>query len=437
MAWGVLFAVIAAFYVTTFSFRRISDTDLNSYQTRALALHGDVDLARYGDRLSTRRSFVIVHDGRRFSPYGVGVSVTTLPIYAIGARAGASDRTLLAAAVIPFVAAGAIVMLSLLLRLFPRVIAVGATTVYAFGTTLWPLASMAFFQHGPASFYQALGLGGLFSRGRRAPALAGIGFSLAAFIRPTLFIPLFIVGALYLIEDRAKAFLYAVGTLPAVLGVLVQNRWIWGSWFAGGYSEAGVGFSGEVPRALQGLLFGWWRGLFVYSPVLILGIVGGVLALKRMNGFVERRMITVGISSVALIFFYSKWSTWFGGQNQFGYRYLLDIVPFLVILGAYGVARSERLRVVAIPLGLLSVMTMAFGAAPNRFGWDFTFFPKDVEHTSLGQSWIVFFDKPLGSVLRLAGVAAIGGLMYVLAPGKRSGSMALGGPAETREAALA
>jgi hypothetical protein len=412
IAWGLLFGAIVALYAATFSFRNISDTDLNSYQTRALALHGDVRLDRYGDKIPNRRN-AAVHDGRRYSIYGVGVSLPALPIYAIAARRGASDRALQAAASIPFVAASALILLRVLLRLVPRGVAVGAFTVYAFGTTMWPVAAMGFFQTGPIALFQALGLAGVFSRGRWSAVLAGSGFGAAAMVRPTLLIPLFAIGVLYLIEERGQALLCAVAAIPPLAVAAVQNRWIWGSWASGGYSHAGVGFHADVPRALFGQLFGWYRGIFVYSPVLIVAAAGCLIA-ARMQGFVERRIVVLGLASLALILFNSRWSAWYGGTNQFGYRLLLDIVPFLVILMAYGVARSDRLRTIALPLGVLSVMTMAFGAAPNDFGWDGKIFPKEVSDTSFGQAWINFVHHPAGGVLRVLGVVALAFAAYAV-----------------------
>ncbi|MFY9587294.1 MAG: hypothetical protein WAT66_07560 [Actinomycetota bacterium] len=422
--WAILFALMGAFYVATFSFRNISDTDLTSYQTRALALHGDVDLTRYGDKIPNRRN-VATHDGDRYSIYGIGVSLPVLPLYAILARTSVSDRTLQAVASISFVVAGALILLRLLLQLFPRAIAVGSTVIYAFGTTMWPVAAMGFFQTGPASLFQAIGLTGLFSRTKAAPALAGFGFAMAAFIRLPLFIPLFCVGVFYLVEERRKGFLFAAAAAPAIAAVLIQNRWIWGSWLSGGYSEAGVGFHADVPRALWGLMFGWYRGILAYSPILAVGIAGALLAVRRISSFVERRMIVLAVSSLAVILFTSRWSAWYGGTNQFGYRLLLDVVPFVVVLTAYGLARSERLRMIALLLGALSIMTMTFGAAPNDFGFDSgPLFPSALADTSLGQAWINFIHHPVGGVVRLLGVAGVGGLLFALAPERSDGQTA-------------
>lgn len=414
VVWGFLFFAMTAFYATTYSFRSINDTDLNSYMTRALVLHGDVDIARYApqpDKITSRFGYTVYRDGHRYTITSVAISLTAAPLYALFVRLDLSDLALQAAASIPFVVAGALLLFRLLLQLVPKAVAVGGTVIYAFGTTMWPVAAMGFFMHGPASLYQAIGLTGLFSTKPRAALLAGLGFGAAAWVRPQLAVPLVLVGILYLIENKRGFFLYGAGVLPALLGVLIQNRWLYGTWFTTGYNQAEVGWQGDVPHATFQLLFGWWRGIFIYSPVLIVGVLGALLAAGNIRGFVERRMVILGVASMALVLVYALRSDWTGGLNQFGYRYLLDIVPFLVVLTAFGVARARSLRALALPLGVLSVMIMVVGAESNDYGWDATQFPRDVEHTPLGQSWIVFVDRPLGAVLRLVGVAAIAGLL--------------------------
>jgi hypothetical protein len=255
----------------------------------------------------------------------------------------------------------------------------------------------------------------MFGRRTWGPLIAGLGFGAATFVRPTLAIPLALIGLMYLIENRRDTLRYALGAALPLAGILIQNRWIWGTWFAGGYSEAGVGFSAAMPDALWGLLLGWWRGLFAYTPAFVVAFATWFLSARRIRERFERRFFFLGLCSIALILFYSKWSTWHGGLNQFGYRYLLDIVPFLTVLLAHGIARNERLRTVAIPLGVLSVMTMAFGAASNDFGWDATFNATRFVDASVGQAWIYFIDTPWWAALRLAGVAAMGVVLFKLA----------------------
>jgi hypothetical protein len=205
-----------------------------------------------------------------------------------------------------------------------------------------------------------------------------------------------------------------------LMALAVQNRVYWGGWFSGGYFEAGIGFQAPWPKTLYRLLFGLWRGLFVYSPALLLGVAGAVMAARRAKGFVEGRLIVLGLSAIGTTLFVSRWSDWHGGVNQFGYRLLLEVVPFLVVLGAYAVARVDRLRPVAVLLGGLSILTMTWGAALSPNGLDGELFASRLTDTSLGQAWIIFFDHPIQSLARLAGVATLAALMFALAKWKGS-----------------
>jgi hypothetical protein len=422
---GVLFAVLVGFYAATYSYRSITDTRINSLQTRALVEHGSIDLSRYPkvrtfERPDLTARQIVPRDGRLYSVYGLGISLVAAPIYAPLVRLDASESFMEGAVGVLFVAGAVLLMYRLLGSVAPPAIAAGATAVFAFGTTMWTVASMAFFQQGPVVFFECLGLNGLFSRHRLAPALAGLGFGTATFVRPTAAIPLVLVGLFYLVDDRRAAGWYALGAAAPLLVLALQNRVVWESWLSGGYSQTRVGFDAPWPSTIWRVTFGWWRGIFVYSPVLLLGIAGAILAARRPRGFVERRLIVVGTSSLAAILFISRWTEWHGGINQFGYRLLLEVVPFLVVLGVYAVTSVDRLRPLAVLLGGLSILTMTWGAAPSPNGWDGKLFAREFLDTSLGQAWVAFFDHPIEGLLRLAGVAAVCGLMFFLA--RRTGA---------------
>ena len=428
VAFVALFLVLVGFLASTYSYRRITDTELNSFQTRALVLHGDVDLARY-PRAHNPAFFSAERGGHLYSIYGVGVTVVAAPLYVVLARTDTSESFREGAAAIPFVAAAVLLMYVLLSRLVDRRLAVAGAFMFGFGTTMWPLASMAMFQHGPVAVFQLIGLIGLFSDKPRAPAVAGVGFAGAAFIRPTTGIAFALVGLLYLARGKRAVGRYAAGSLFPIAGIVIQNRWIWGTWMTGGYSQSGIGFDGDMPSALWGLTLGWWRGMFVYSPFLLLGVVGLVMALRGIHGDVGQKLAVLGVAVVGTVVLYSRWSTWHNGLNQFGYRYLLDIVPFLVVLATYAASRSERVRTYAIPLAAISLLTMTFGAAPDNHGLDGVTFATRVQDSSLGEAWIRFFDAPLKGLWRLAGLAAVAAVFAFLAP--RSTARSLFAPRET------
>ena len=404
---GAVFASILVLYGLTFSFRAITDTNMNSLQTRALVLHGDVDLSRYGELPAIPGQFA-KRGGQILSVYGVGISIVAAPIYFVLVHLGASEHLLQGAVGALYAAAAAVVFHTVVRRIAPPALAAAATIVFAFGTTMWTVASMGLFLQGPVVFFECLALAGLFSRKPSGVTLAGFAMGMATFIRPTAVIPLAIIGIFYLTQGRRSVTSYALAALVPVLAVVAQNQLLWGSWLTGGYSYQPYGFHASMPHALWGLTFGLWRGLFVYSPILLLALIGVMLAWRDRRGTFESRLIFLAVSSAATILFYSKWTIWWGGLNQFGYRLLLETMPFLMILVVYAVVRVDRLRPLALLLGSLSVLTMTWGAASSRGGWDGELFATKFRDTSLGQSWIVFFDKPLQGIARLAGVAIVG-----------------------------
>lgn len=411
----LVFLLLSGFYLATFDYRGISDTRLNSLQTRSLVTHGDIDLARYGS--GTSRTYVVHRDDHVYSIYGIGVSLVAAPLYLLGSRFDVADSTLEGVAAIAAVAAAGAILFRLLLQLVPARIASVGLVVFAFGTTMWPVAAMALFQHGPVALLQAIGLNGVFSHKRSSPAVAGFGFAAATLIRTPAVILLVVMGLFYLTQGKRSVALYIAGAAMPMGAFLLQNRWLWGVWLTTGYAQIGDKFhGGNVPRGVFALLFGWWRGIFVYSPILLAGVLGWLTALRSPKGFIERRMVFLGGSCLLSVLLYAGYPQWWGGLNQFGYRYLLDIVSPLVVLGAWAMARQPRLRPIAMLLAVLSIMNMSFGMAGNRFGWDFAMFPRAFGDTPLGQAWIVFVHYPTGSILRLLGVAAIAAILAALAP---------------------
>jgi hypothetical protein len=402
------FASLYAFFASTFDFRNLTDTDLNSRQTEQLVRHGNVDLSA---QKLLPAEFAFHHDGHVYSEFGVGISVIAAPLYFVPIHLGASRAFMAGGAAIAFVTGAALVLHRVLLRLVPSSLAGPSAMVFAAGTPMWPVATTALHEASGVALAQAAGLAGLFSDTRWGPLLAGAGFGAATFVRPTEAVVVGLVGLFFLVRERARFLPFVAGAAVPVAGLIIQNRWLWGNWWTGGYANNPQGFRGDVPSALFGLMFGWWRGLLVYTPVLILGFIGWYVAMRRPRGFVEERMILLGVVSIAMIGLYARWTEWWGGTNQYGYRFLLEIVAFLVVLGAFAVHRVPRLRAPAAALAVLSVLNMAFGMQPNRFAWDGVKFPHRFADAPIGQAWIVFVHHPGGSILRLVGVVAVTGLL--------------------------
>jgi hypothetical protein len=280
---------------------------------------------------------------------------------------------------------------------------------------MWPISSTAFYQHSPVAFLQALALLAFFARDEGAPVRTGLAMGAAILVRPTQAVLAFAMGFLYLSEDWRKLARYTLAAVPLLAGILIQNRWIWGSWLEGGYSRLYAGYNAFFGQAIGGLTIGWWRGLFIYSPFLILAAVGLVEAIRRRQHGLERRILALAAASVLFLLLYSRFDTWWNGLHQFGYRYQLDFVIPLVLMIAYAVHVRPKLVWAAAPLVGISILTMSAGMGSDPDRWDPILYPPSVDMAPIGRAWSAFLDRPWGTLGRFLGVASTTAVLFVAA----------------------
>ncbi len=226
----------------------------------------------------------------------------------------------------------------LLRRRVTTEIALALTCAYAFGTTTWMISSQALWQHGLA---ELLGVGALFLL--TAPSspwrTVAVGFllGLLAGNRPPDAIIAAALGAYALVwAGRRWPWLAAAAALPVGL-VLFYNLRMAGN-FAGAYGRMGRAafFDHDLLSGLGGLLFSPGRGLFVFSPfLLLLAWVWRYPPMERGLGW------AIGIAAVLQLLMYAK-TDWRNGI-YWGPRYMTDLLPLLVWMLAPVVASFRTL----------------------------------------------------------------------------------------------
>jgi hypothetical protein len=262
--------------------------------------------------------------------------------------------------------AGSVVVFHLLCRrMVPRAAGL-ATILYAFGTCLWSVASQALWMHGPATFWVCAGLlallppQGVVLSFRRA-VVAGFCLGLAVLTRPsTAFFPL-ATGALWLLQRRWRPLTgLGVGGMGPLLVYLAMNLALHGDAIRGGY--AGDNWTTQPPLwlGLGGLLIAPSRGLFVYSPALLLAPLG-LLAVRRDDGVRPLLVAWAGAAGLTVLL-YARWHDWRGGWC-FGPRFLCEVMPILCLLFALGyeTLSSRWGRGAAVSLVVLSVAVHLVG----------------------------------------------------------------------------
>ena len=124
-------------------------------------------------------------------------------------------------------------------------------------------------------------------------------------------------------QHRPVLFLaLAVGACVVSIQLLLWHTQI-GKWFAYGYE--GEGFHWDRPEVLK-VLFGFRRGLFLWTPVLLLSLAGTLSFL----GTYRRRAVWTLLYWTANVYIISAWWIWYYGSG-FGARVFIDHYPVLAL----------------------------------------------------------------------------------------------------------
>jgi hypothetical protein len=359
-------AILFFFCLTIYhaNFRPIPqvDTIAAPYAAWSLIRHGTFELQHYAYLEQFLPNPIRADDnGRWLSRYPPGATLAAVPIVLPLAlafdeipRPGTMRR------IGKFVGASACALAVVFfwltcLRLFPRE-APPATILFAFGTGLWSVASQSLWQHGPATLWLTLAWYAHASAANDVPLaphssaarqaryelMAGFALGMAVVTRPAT--ALFGVAAIVAYAATARwaacARTSAGMTIPVGL-LLFVNATLHNAPFAGGYA-GGLGWEAPWVGAF-GLLFAPSRGLFIYSPALLFGLVG---AYELWSGRVPlskamRAQLLAGLVAAALtwLLYASSWQRW--GGWCFGPRYLIETLPVLCLCVALA---SRRLR---------------------------------------------------------------------------------------------
>jgi len=164
---------------------------------------------------------------------------------------------------------------------------------------------------------------------------AGIALSAGILFRNTAFIAL--PGLLLLLNNRKDIFKMLLGVSLGVIVVMLYNYYRFTNPFEFGYTMAWVLAHGEnirsfwsiqrIPENFIGLLFSPGKGLFVYSPTLIISCIG----FRKFYYHHKKLTISLAILSVCYLLLFSANFDWHGSIWAFGPRYILPIVPLLYL----------------------------------------------------------------------------------------------------------
>lgn len=165
-------------------------------------------------------------------------------------------------------------------------------------------------------------------------------------------------NALLLIWKNKSILLLGLLAFSALISI---QFWAWyqqcGEWLVYSYQDEGFIYWSE-PRLVK-MLFGYRKGLFLYTPLLLIATLTVFYFLKkgRYYLFVSWFSFFIFLSYVMS----SWWSWWYGasfGLRPFINYYLIFIIPFALFLKdskAYWKAATLLLAALAIPLNVIQV----------------------------------------------------------------------------------
>ena len=287
--------------------------------------------------------------GHLVSFYPVGTPLMALPVYIpfyvyLRATGRADHASLfqyseqaekLAASAIAAICV-ALFYLTVRRRLSPHS-ALWVSLAFGLGTGVWATASQMLWQHGAVSLAITSALLFLTWRGHPYWSAAGTGFALGLGVitRPTVLVfYLAGLGCQVLMAGPFRTRLLRVGLFIAAGAPLVIVDTSFGGSFynssLGGYT--GLLFGKFVPTnvllGLAGVLVSPNRGLFIFTPIALLGFYGLVRgsALSLREG--EPLLPLFGLAVVVHLFTVASYREWAAGWS-FGPRYMVDILPVL------------------------------------------------------------------------------------------------------------
>ncbi len=236
---------------------------------------------------------------------------------------------------------------------FKKHIALLVSIVLFFGTNLFYYV-MLHPSHSHVYSFAAIALFLLFARKffltlRTSDLIyASAAFGFVALIRPT---NMLILGALPFIAGDRQHFKAAFFQLKSHLRLVfisafcfmvfpciqfIFNYMQTGNVFVWSYKNEGFDFF--YPHILD-FLFGFRKGFFVYTPVMLAIIPAMYLLFKKS----KYRFYAILAFLLAIVFILSSWWNWFYGDS-FGMRAMIDFYPLLAILLAISIDKLVNIR---------------------------------------------------------------------------------------------
>lgn len=275
-----------------------------------------------------------------------------------------------------YVALSAVLIYLICLNLFPAV-ALPTTILYGLGTCLWSVASQGLWMHGPATFFICFALYFLLTRPMTVAIalLTGSALGMAILTRPPLALFAAATCCALLLTRQWRAFVIVAATVTVFTALfIVYNRIYLDTEIASGYANLQESWLTPWWIGFFGLLVAPSRGLFIYSPALLLAPVGLYVGWKLglpVNKTAGASIVSWAAATIGTVLLYGKWNCWWGALC-FGPRFLCESLPIMCVLFAiaFGQIRHTVLKQGIMVLIALSVSIHFAGVFGSDNDWN-------------------------------------------------------------------
>ena len=336
-------------------------------------------LNAYAPAIKANANYAIeYHDGNPYGLFPIGTSLISIPLVYIAERLSPGLDAYLSQhipeafegliASLYGAAAGTLFFWAILAKFRNAQIAGVLTAMFCFGTSMWSVATRALWQHGPLILMLTIAML-LLAHPRSRPSLIrylGIPLAAAFMIRPTAAIPIGILSLYVVVFYRSSAMWYLAGAALTAAPWITYNVHMFHQLVPAYYFPQRLGGSMTIGTAMLGNLVSPARGLFVFSPVLLIGGPGFILSQRERD---DRGLHWAFASIIVLHWlFVSRFPHWWGGHS-FGPRLMSDILPFVTYFAGFSVQavlrlRSKRRRIMgAFVLATLTAVSIIIHAA--------------------------------------------------------------------------
>jgi hypothetical protein len=315
-------------------------------------------------------------DGRAYAKAGLGLPIAELPFVATGVLmsklAGLPEAQALAALLSllnPLVSACAAIVVYRLCQTVgcSPLTALLATMAYAFGTLAWVYAGVDGTEPLQAlCLVLSLLLLIRYRSERHAWLLSGSSVALAYAIvtKPAngVLVPAFGWYALSAVRARRLSWTETVPVLMRFAAPLAVCFLFlaWLNWFRfGSVLETGYephAFMNHFVDGICGLIFSFNKGLVFYAPPLVLAPVGLWIMRRSQRG----EAVLIAGASLTYVCLFAKFYNWGGGWS-WGPRYLMPIVPLLMVPVARAAAAARVWRFAGAGLFIAGLLVNGVG----------------------------------------------------------------------------